>query len=115
MTKTCSIHNISEVRGICIDCGSDEHLIYDRDYCSCFPDFLGEVYIGECCKIHDNMVGQAGTYNPTTPHIKFYECLSLKVSLLWAVAISTGGFIFTIYKYPYLAYKKYRYRRVTSK
>ena len=49
-----------------------------KSYCCCFTEmFLGH-YIGLCCKKHDNNVGQAGTYNPITPHILFFKCLKRK-------------------------------------
>ncbi len=85
---------------------------YKRDYCSGVSDSIQNIYVGDCCKLHDNMVGQAGTYNPVTPHIAFYKCLKAKgLSFGWVALYTLGGTIFSLYKYPYLAYKKYKYRK----
>ena len=83
-----------------------------KDYCSSFPETIQGIEIGQtCCKKHDNEVGRAGTYNPITPHINFYRCLRKQgVSLPWTIIITFGGTIFSLYKYPLLAYKKYKWR-----
>jgi hypothetical protein len=84
-----------------------------KDYCSVFYEEVEGIEIGQtCCKKHDNEVGEAGTYNPITPHINFYKCLKDKgVSLYLTILITIGGTIFSIYKYPLLCYKKYLYRK----
>lgn len=68
--------------------------------------------IGSACKLHDNLCGMRGSYNPLTTIKPFYnkliECgLSKKLS----VAITIGGTLGHLIKYPYLAYKKYQYRK----
>jgi len=60
---------------------------------------------------HDQSVGQAGTYNPIIPHIDFYKCLRGRVSLGWTVLYTFGATFGSIWKYPYLAYRKYQYRK----
>lgn len=56
------------------------------------------------------MVGQAGTYNPITPHMEFYKCLRDRVSLGWSVLYTIGGAFGSWWKQPYLWYKIYKYR-----
>lgn len=83
-----------------------------KDYCSCFPEKIEGIFIGLCCKKHDNEVGQAGTYNPVRPHINFYKCLKSKgVSLKWRSLITFGGAFFSWIKQPWLWYKIYKYRK----
>ncbi|MEE8588944.1 MAG: hypothetical protein V3S80_06340 [Sulfurimonadaceae bacterium] len=83
-----------------------------KDYCSGFPSIIEGIEINTCCKKHDNEVGQAGTYNPVTPHINFYKCLREQgVGLMWRSIITLGGAVLSLYKYPYFAYKKYKYRQ----
>lgn len=83
-----------------------------KDYCSYFPDIFKKVYIGDCCKKHDNEVGMRGTYNPITPHTNFYNCLKRKgIGFIWRSIITLGGVIGTLIKSPYLYYKKYKYRK----
>ena len=83
-----------------------------RDYCTCFPEYIENIYIGNCCRRHDNQVGEAGTFNPVTPHIDFYNDLrALGVSKKWSVIITLGGTVFSLVKYPYFVYKKIKYRR----
>ena len=83
-----------------------------KDYCSYFPEEIEGIEIGQnCCKKHDNEIGEKGTLNPFTPHINFYKCLrgrgvSKKMSLL----ITAGGIFFTLIKSPWLYYTKFRYR-----
>ena len=83
-----------------------------KDYCSGFPEQIGGVEIGQtCCRQHDNEVGQAGTYNPITPHTNFFQCLRKRgVSLFMSCIITLGGAVFTWYKQPWLWYKKYKWR-----
>jgi len=84
----------------------------NKDYCTAFPDTWEGIEIGQtCCKKHDNEVGEAGTYNPVTPHINFYNCLKSRGISFWSrVMITFGGTFFTLIKLPYLYYKKYKYR-----
>jgi len=83
-----------------------------KDYCSHFPETWEDIEIGQsCCKRHDNEVGQAGTYNPITPHINFFKCLRNKgISLPSTIMITFGGTLFSFIKLPYLYHKKYKYR-----
>ena len=83
-----------------------------KDYCTLSPDVVNGVYIGDCCKLHDNLSGEKGTYSLVTPAKEFYKCLSKKdipetVRLLYV----TCGTFGVILKYPYLAYKKFKWRR----
>ena len=83
-----------------------------KDYCSGSPESINGIDLSKCCKLHDNMVGEAGTYNPITPHIEFYKCLKntgIGLGYVWLYTI--GGAVFSLYKYPYLAYKKYKWRK----
>ena len=87
-------------------------MIQKTKYCSCFPEVWEGIAITNCCKKHDNEVGQAGTYNPITPHIHFFKCLREKeISLASAVMIAFGGALFSWVKQPWLWYKKYKYRK----
>lgn len=83
------------------------------DYCTAFPEKVEGIEIGQtCCRQHDNQVGRAGTYNPITPHINFYKCLKNSgVSIPLTILITFGGTVFSIYKYPWLAYNKYKWRK----
>ena len=83
------------------------------DYCTAFPDKVEGIEIGQtCCKKHDNMVGERGTYNPFTPHIEFYKCLRGQgISLPMRSLITFGGWFFSWIKYPYFVYKIYMYRK----
>ena len=87
-----------------------------KDYCSSFPEDIRGKEIGQsCCKYHDQDVGQAGTYNPITPHIKFYKCLKTQGVNLWMRSLITaGGTFFSWVKYPYFAYRIYKYRQKVS-
>lgn len=84
-----------------------------NDYCTAFPDTIEGIEIGQtCCKKHDNMVGQAGTYNPFTPHIAFFKCLRNNgISMHMSIIITFGGTFFSWIKYPWLAYTIYKYRK----
>ena len=83
-----------------------------KDYCSSSPESIDGIDLSTCCKLHDNMVGEAGTYNPVTPHIAFYKCLKeTGVGYGYVLLYTVFGTLFSMYKYPYLAYKKYLYRR----
>jgi hypothetical protein len=82
------------------------------DYCSCFPEKISGIFIGNCCQNHDNAVGEKGTYNPIAPHIEFNKCLkNKKVPTLWRYLIVSGGALLSWIKYPHLAYKIYKYRK----
>ena len=82
-----------------------------KDYCSSFPEFYDSVYIGDCCKIHDNECGQAGSYSIKKSITVFYDCLEEKMDILPAVIITIGGTIGYLVKYPMLAYRKYKYNK----
>lgn len=82
-----------------------------KDYCTLVPDYIKGVYVGDCCKKHDNMVGEKGTYNPFTPHIVFFKCMKSKVSISYSLLYAVGGTLGSWLKYPYFAYKKYNYRK----
>lgn len=51
-----------------------------KDYCTWFPDNWKGVYIGDCCKIHDEECSTS----------KFLKCLYKKVGL-HSVYITAGG------------------------
>jgi hypothetical protein len=34
----------------------------ENDYCSCWPDYIGKTYIGDCCKLHDMLYVNGGKY-----------------------------------------------------
>ena len=83
-----------------------------RDYCSGSPDIIDGEFIGDCCKLHDNAVGQAGTYNPVTPHIAFYSCLRAKgVHFGYVIVYTLLGTLFSLLKYPHLSYTRYQWRK----
>jgi len=84
-----------------------------KSYCCCFTEiFLGH-YIGLCCKKHDNTVGQAGTYNPITPHIVFYKCLKRQnIPFGWRAGMIFGAVVGSWIKQPYLWYKIHKYRKI---
>lgn len=87
-----------------------------KDYCTCFPEYIEGIYIGSCCKTHDNSVGKKGTYNIFTPHIKFYHNLRYKgVSKKWSLIIALGGAFLTWIRQPYFWYKIWKYRREKAK
>ena len=93
------------------------------DYCTASPDKLFGFTTKFCCKKHDNMVGQAGTYNPITPHISFFVCLfkltvlepknwfMKLIGLVITIIYTVFGAIFSWIKYPWLAYSIYQYRK----
>lgn len=83
-----------------------------KSYCCCFTEVFLGCYIGQCCRKHDNHVGQAGTYNPITPHIAFYKCLKKqKVPFGWRMGMVFGGVVGAWFKQPLLWYKIYKYRK----
>jgi len=87
----------------------------DKDYCSCFPERIQGIFIGDICKLHDNEVGEKGTYNPISPAINLYKRLKeRKISLFFCLLITFGGTLMTYIKYPYFAYKIYKYRKEVS-
>jgi hypothetical protein len=84
----------------------------NKDYCTCFPEKILNIYIGDICKAHDNDVGEAGTYNPITPHVRFFNSLKeRKIPFLWCITIAFGGAVLTWIKQPYFWYKIYKYRK----
>ena len=90
----------------------EENMAQKTDYCSGFPEVWEGIVIAACCKKHDNEVGQAGTYNPITPHIHFFKCLRGKgISLASTIMITFGGAFFSWLKQPWFWYKIYKYRK----
>jgi len=85
-----------------------------RDYCTMFPERWEDIEIGQsCCKQHDIEVGEAGTYNPVTPHINFYNCLKNRgISFKSRLPIALAAAIGSLVRYPYFVYRKYMYRRM---
>lgn len=84
-----------------------------KDYCTAwFEDLRGHEIGQSCCKKHDNAVGAKGTYNPITPHIDFFNCLRNQGVNIWLSSLTAiGGTIFSWIKYPYFAYRIYKYRK----
>jgi len=67
-----------------------------KDYCTWFQDtFLG-IYIGDCCKIHDE---ECSTH-------KFFNCLQTKLNSTWSTLITTSGAIGCWFKYTSKMFKK---------
>jgi hypothetical protein len=60
-----------------------------KDWCTGFPDTWRGVYIGECCKHHDN---NCGTSN-------FFKCLKRKLGVFHASYITLGGMLGCLIKY----------------
>jgi hypothetical protein len=89
--------------------------IYKKDYCSAINEYIDGVYIGDCCKKHDNECGEKGSYGILNSVIIFYNCLINRIDLTRTIIIVFGGTLFYILKYPYLAYKKYLYRKNKNK
>ena len=52
-----------------------------KDYCTWFPDTFMGIYIGDCCKIHDEECSTS----------KFFICLRKKLGYTWSTLITTGG------------------------
>ncbi|MBT8448836.1 MAG: hypothetical protein KJO69_04055, partial [Gammaproteobacteria bacterium] len=66
-----------------------------KDYCSFFLETFRGKYIGECCKLHDNMCGEKGDYCFIKTIVPFYKCLSSKsVKRVYAFLITFGGSFF---------------------
>ena len=83
-----------------------------KDYCSSSPESIDGIDLSKCCKKHDNMVGEAGTYNPFTPHIAFYKCLKdTGISYGYVLLYTVFGTLFSWVKYPHFAYRQYLYRK----
>ena len=59
------------------------------DHCTAFPDTVGSVYIGDCCKEHDK----------TCSTLDFYRCLKSKITPLMTLIVTVGGAIGCIVKY----------------
>lgn len=84
-------------------------------YCSGLPtDTFNGADLKDCCKNHDNQVGQRGTYSLVSPTVNFYKCLEAKLSKTLAFIFAIFGLVGHIVKYPYLAYKIYKYRKVNN-
>lgn len=60
-----------------------------KDWCTCFPENWRGVYIGDCCKLHDETLGTH----------KFYACLKNKIGWFHASYITLGGAIGAWVKY----------------
>ena len=65
-----------------------------KDYCTMFPEYVQGIYIGDCCKIHDD----------TCSTMKFFRCLKSKLSefvfnIEIAFLITVGGTIGCLVKY----------------
>lgn len=54
-----------------------------KDYCSYFPEYWRKIYIGDCCKIHDD---SCGTHS-------FFNCLKTKITRVESFIITIGGAI----------------------
>jgi len=52
-----------------------------KDYCSYFPEYWFETYIGGCCKVHDESCSSH----------KFYNCLRTKISFVGSMILTIGG------------------------
>lgn len=78
-----------------------------KDWCTLFPEYwyiftlVGfklkrtRVYIGSCCKLHDE----------TCSMRKFYRCLRKLISKTSARLITAGGTLGCYFKYPRKSYK----------
>lgn len=76
-----------------------------KDYCTWFPEYIRNIYIGDCCKEHDyNVVRKTVKFSTK----KFYKCLREKngVGRFWATIIAFGGTVGHIVKYPIFYYKR---------
>jgi len=82
-----------------------------KDYCTLLPERIRGVFIGDCCKLHDNETGEKGSYNPLVAIKVFWDCLIEKVQFWLAVSIVSLGTVISIIRYPYFVYKKYKYRK----
>lgn len=86
--------------------------IYDKDYCSFFPDTFAGIYIGDCCKKHDNECGEKGSFNFIEHQTNFFECLNRRLdNKIFSLIITLGGSFFCLLKYPYFIYKKIKYKK----
>ena len=61
-----------------------------KDYCSYFPEYWRNIYIGACCKLHDKSCGSHD----------FYKCLATKITKLEALLITLGGATGCWFKQP---------------
>lgn len=64
--------------------------MYKDDYCTWFPETIFGVYIGDCCKIHDEECSTR----------QFFNCLKERIGTLHALWITLGGAIGCWVKYP---------------
>ena len=82
-------------------------------YCNCLKgDKLFGVDISKACHLHDQLCGERGSYNPLGTIKPFYEALrSCGLNKTLSVVITIGGTLGYLIKYPYLAYKKWQYRK----
>lgn len=78
-----------------------------KDYCTLFPDIwfkitwrfkIVKVYIGDCCKDHDE----------TCSTRKFFLCLKHKIGEFFATLIAFGGSVGCWVKYTRLMINKYK-------
>ncbi len=60
-----------------------------KDYCTWFPESWRGIYIGDCCKGHDD----------TCSTHAFYKCLRKKIGLLGSLLIALGGSVGCWVKY----------------
>ena len=67
-----------------------------KDFCSWFPENVWGVYIGDCCRIHDEGCSTS----------KFYECLSRKIDIFSSALIVGGGAIGCWIKYTSSMWRK---------
>jgi hypothetical protein len=67
-----------------------------KDYCTWFPEYWFNTYIGDCCEEHDE--------NCST-HM-FYKCLKKKLNLFSSLFITLGGGIGCWAKYTTKMFKK---------
>lgn len=81
------------------------------DYCTLLPEHIKGIYIGDCCKKHDQNCGKRGGFNYPLYQYEFYKDLVGEgVSLHIALLIAFGGAIGCLVKSPWLIYKKIKYR-----
>ena len=83
-----------------------------KDYCSGVPDTLFGIDMSGACKVHDNLCGQAGPYCFLKTIMPFYKALRERnVNVVVAIVITFGGSFFCLLKWPWLLYRKYKYRK----
>lgn len=67
-----------------------------KDFCTWFPENWVGVYIGDCCKNHDD----------TLSTHSFFKCLKSKIGWFHASYITLGGLIGAMVKYPKRMFKR---------